>query len=119
MCSQLCSFLFSHFGISSTGLRDLLISRLVSTIAFVCLIVAYGHAETSYLWIPYPWTRLVTPPLLVLFAFFFVVIGLATRGYSADHPCVTMDEPNRHLTLRGNARAKVVPRGHLTPLDKG
>jgi uncharacterized membrane protein len=101
----------SHFGISSTRLRGLLAARvgeraylglysLISTIAFACLIVAYRHAETRFLWMPSPWLHLLALPL-VLLAFLFVVVGLATPNPTALGAGALLDDPE---SVRGILR---------------
>lgn len=81
-------FLLIHFGVSGTRLRDVLVARigerpyrgtfaLASLVGLVWMGTAYGHAPTVDLW----GQLLGLKPLafvLVLVAFLFVGIGLAT-----------------------------------------
>jgi len=78
----------SHFGISSTALRSVLVERLgerpyqafyslLSFAAFAWLTVAYRHAESFPIWTTPDLVRLTTLPL-VLLAFLLVVVGLTT-----------------------------------------
>jgi uncharacterized membrane protein len=101
----------SHFGISSTPLRGLLIARvgergylglysLISTIAFACLIIAYRHADVRPFWLPSPWLQLMALPL-VLLAFLLAVIGLTTPNPTAVGADALFDDPD---SIRGILR---------------
>src|SRR5579863_7711900 len=81
-------FVFIHFGVSGTRLRDALIVRLgagpyrgafalASLIGLVWMIYAYGHAPTVPLWGLLLGFR-PAAYVLVFIAFLFGVIGLAT-----------------------------------------
>jgi uncharacterized membrane protein len=81
-------FLLIHFGISGTRLRDVLVARigdgpyrgafsLASVFGLLWLIAAYGHAPMVHLW-DQPTGLRPLAFVLVLIAFLFVVIGLAT-----------------------------------------
>jgi len=81
-------FLFIHFGVSGTRLRDVLVARLgegrfrgafavASVVGLVWMIYGYRHAPTVGLWGQLPGLR----PLafaLVFVAFLFVGVGLVT-----------------------------------------
>jgi uncharacterized membrane protein len=77
-----------HFGISSTRLRTLLVSRLGerpylglyslnTLVAFTWLVMAYRHAPVYRLWIAPASVRLAVLPVILL-AFLLGVIGLTT-----------------------------------------
>jgi uncharacterized membrane protein len=81
-------FLLIHFGVSGTRLRDVLVARmgdgpyrgafsLVSAAGLLWLIIAYGRTPTVRLW-DQPTGLRPLAFVLVLIAFLFVVIGLAT-----------------------------------------
>ena len=81
-------FLLIHFGVSGTRLRNGLTARLgagpyrgvfalASIVGLVWMIYAYRHAPTVALWGPLLGLRPVAY-VLVLIAFLFAVIGLAT-----------------------------------------
>ena len=78
----------SHYGLSSTGLRDVLVEKLgergylglysaVAFGAFYWLIEAYRAAPLSILWVAPPALKLAMFPIILL-AFLLVVIGIAT-----------------------------------------
>jgi len=78
----------SHYGLSSTRLRDVLVGRfgergylgfysLVALGAFGWLVRAYRHAPLSILWTAPPFLKLAMLPL-VLVAFLLVSLGLTT-----------------------------------------
>ena len=83
-------FLFIHFAISGTRVRDALVARLgerayrgafsvASLVGLVWMVYAYAHAPTIELWGRHPGLR----PLvfaLVFVAVLFVVIGLSSPG---------------------------------------
>jgi uncharacterized membrane protein len=94
----------SHFGISSTSLRSVLIERLgerpyqafyslVSFAAFVWLIVAYRRAESLPIWIAPHLVKLTALPL-VLLAFLLVVVGLTTPNPTTVGAEALFDRPN-------------------------
>jgi uncharacterized membrane protein len=81
-------FLLIHFGVSGTRLRDALVARLgpgryrgafalASILGLVWMIYAFRHAPSVPLWGFVPGFRHVAY-LLVLIAFLFAVIGVAT-----------------------------------------
>jgi uncharacterized membrane protein len=85
--------LSSHFGLSSTPLRGILVARLgegpylglyslLSLVAIVWLALAYGAAPHVPLWDPAPWQAWV-PLLVVPVALFLVVAGLSTSNPTA------------------------------------
>lgn len=96
MTSLLLAALFlpvSHFGISSTRLRDLLVAKLgeqgylglyslVTAGAFWWLVAAYRAAPTEPLWVSPPAVRAVVF-LMVLVAFLILVVGVATPNPTA------------------------------------
>jgi len=78
----------SHFGISSSRLRAILVARLgeqpyrglyslITVIAFTWLVVAYRHAPTTVLWTAPGFVKLAMLPIVFL-GFLLVVIGGAT-----------------------------------------
>src|SRR5205814_189163 len=78
----------SHFGISSTRLRDNMVRTLgeqpyrgvyslITVVAFVWLVRAYRHAPTSILWVTPAWLRAVML-VVVLLGFLLAVVGLLT-----------------------------------------
>jgi uncharacterized membrane protein len=94
----------SHFGISSTPMRAILTERLgerlyqafyslVSFAAFAWLIVAYRRADALVLWIAPGPVKLVALPV-VLLAFLFVVVGLATPNPTTVGAEALFDRPN-------------------------
>jgi uncharacterized membrane protein len=94
----------SHFGISSTPLRAILVEKLgerpyqalyslVSFAAFAWLIVAYRHTETAVLWIAPAPLKLAALPV-VLFAFLLVVVGLTTPNPTAVGAAALFDRPD-------------------------
>jgi uncharacterized membrane protein len=94
----------SHFGISSTALRSVLVERLgerlyqafyslVSFAAFAWLIVAYRHAESFTIWIAPDLARLAALPV-VLLAFLLVVVGLTTPNPTTVGAEALFDRPN-------------------------
>jgi uncharacterized membrane protein len=94
----------SHFGISSTSLRSILVERLgerpyqvfyslVSFAAFAWLIVAYRHAEALVVWIAPGLVKLAALPL-VLLAFLLVVVGLTTPNPTTVGAEALFDRPN-------------------------
>lgn len=81
-------FLAIHFGVSGTKLRDVLTARigekiyrllfsLASIAGLVWMSMAYGRAPVTELWGPLVGLRPAAPPV-VLLAFLFAVIGVAT-----------------------------------------
>jgi uncharacterized membrane protein len=81
----------SHFGISSSPLRAILVGKLgeqaylglyslVTVTAFTWLIVCYRHAPTSVLWLT------PAPVTLVMFAIVFVAFVLAVVGVTTPNP---------------------------------
>jgi uncharacterized membrane protein len=81
-------FLFIHFGVSGTRLRDTLVARLgpgayrgafslASLFGLLWMIYAYRHAPTVPLWGFLPGFRSAAY-VLVFIAFLFAVIGIAT-----------------------------------------
>src|SRR5215472_11793510 len=81
-------FLAIHFGVSGTRLRDALVARvgpgsyrgafaLASILGLVWMIYAFRHAPAVPLWGFMPGFR-PAAYVLVLIAFFFAVIGVAT-----------------------------------------
>jgi uncharacterized membrane protein len=83
----------SHYSISSTRLRDLLVEKLgergylglyslIAFAAFFWLVRAYQAAPLSILWVAPPWLKLGMFPV-VLLAFLLVVIGLTTPNPTA------------------------------------
>ena len=94
----------SHFGISSTPLRPILVERLgerpyqafyslVSFAAFALLIVAYRHADAVVLWIAPGPVKLAALPV-VLLAFLLVVVGLTTPNPTTVGAEALFDRPN-------------------------
>jgi uncharacterized membrane protein len=94
----------SHFGISSTALRSVLVERLgerpyqafyslLSFAAFAWLTVAYRHAESFPIWTTPDLVRLTTLPL-VLLAFLLVVVGLTTPNPTTVGAEALFDRPN-------------------------
>jgi uncharacterized membrane protein len=94
----------SHFGISSTPLRAILVERLgerpyqafyslVSFAAFAWLIVAYRHADALVLWIAPGPIKLAALPV-VLLAFLLVVVGLTTPNPTALGAEALFDRPH-------------------------
>jgi uncharacterized membrane protein len=94
----------SHFGISSTPLRTVLVESigarlyqalysLVSFAAFAFLIFAYRHAEVQVLWVAPRALRLAALPI-VLVAFLLVVVGLTTPNPTAVGAENLFDRPN-------------------------
>lgn len=94
----------SHFGISSTSLREKLVTRLgergylgfyslVTVIAFGWLIVAYRHAPAALLWITPPALKLVLVAI-VFIAFVLIVVGIATPNPTAVGADALLDRPD-------------------------
>jgi uncharacterized membrane protein len=94
----------SHFGISSTSLRDALVRRvgepgylglysLVTVVAFAWLVAAYRHAPSAPLWYAPAGVKLLVD-LLVLLAFLLVVVGVATPNPSAVGAEALLDRPD-------------------------
>jgi uncharacterized membrane protein len=94
----------SHFGISSSPLRPILVERLgerpyqalysvVSFAAFAWLIVAYRHADVVVLWIAPRPVKLAALPV-VLLAFLLVVVGLTTPNPTTVGAEALFDRPN-------------------------
>jgi uncharacterized membrane protein len=94
----------SHFGISSTPLRPILVERigerpyqgfysLVSFAALAWLIVAYRHADVAVLWIAPGPVKLAALPV-VLLAFLLVVVGLTTPNPTTVGAEALFDHPN-------------------------
>jgi uncharacterized membrane protein len=130
--------LASHFGVSSTGLRDALVRRLgegpyrglyslVALAAVVWLVVAYRRAPYVELWPMAPWTRWV--PLVVMpVAAFLVIAGLTQRNPTAvgQDEALETEEPargalriTRHPFLWGAglwALSHMMPNGDLASL---
>ncbi len=94
----------SHFGISSTSLREKLVARLgergymgfyslVTVIAFGWLIVAYRHASPEPLWYTPPALKLALV-VVVFVAFVLVVVGIATPNPTAVGADGLFDRPD-------------------------
>jgi len=94
----------SHFGISSTSLREKLVARLgergylgfyslVTVIAFGWLIVAYRHAPTVLLWYTPPALKLLVVAV-VFVAFVLIVVGVATPNPSTIGADALLDRPD-------------------------
>lgn len=115
-------FLFIHFGIAGTRLRDLLVARigekvyrglfsLLSVAGLAWLIVAYGRAPVETLW-EAPRTLTHGAFGLVLFAFLLAVPGLLTPNPTAANQEQRLERPDvvqgiirvtRHPFLWGTA----------------
>lgn len=96
--------LVTHVGVSSTGLRGVLVARLgerpylgiyslLSVIAFVWLGVAYRAAPDVLLWEYRPWQAWV-PVLVNPVALLLVVAGLSTANPSAVGQAALLDRPD-------------------------
>jgi uncharacterized membrane protein len=94
----------SHFGISSTSLRPILVERLgerpyrgfyslVSFAAVAWLIVAYRHADVVVLWTAPGPVKLAALPV-VLLAFLLVIVGLTTPNPTTVGAEALFDRPN-------------------------
>lgn len=94
----------SHFGISSTALREKLVARLgergylglysfVTVVAFGWLIVAYRHAPAHVLWVTPLLIRAIVVAIVFL-AFALVVIGIATPNPTAVGAGALFDRPD-------------------------
>ena len=98
------AFLFlTHYGISSTALRDRLVGRLgempyrvvyslISVVAFVWLALAYRQAPYVALWPPLQALHVVTH-LCMLLAAFLLVGGLSTANPTAMDQIKALDRP--------------------------
>jgi uncharacterized membrane protein len=102
-------FLAIHFGVSGTRLRDRLVSAigekayrglfsLASLIGLIWLIYAYGHAPHQPLWDQLLMLKPVAS-VLVLIAFLFIVVGLATPSptVAGMESQLTRDAPARGI----------------------
>ncbi len=96
--------LITHFGISSTPLREALVGRLgekpylglyslVAALAFWWLGSAYADAPTTLLWPTYGWQAWV-PLLVVPVALLLIVAGLSTPNPTAVGQTGRLDHPD-------------------------
>lgn len=93
LCAACLYFLLIHFAVSGTRLRAALVARLgegayralfslASLAGLAWMIRAYAGAPAVPLWVPLPGLRLAAY-VLVLVAFLFIVIGIATPNPTA------------------------------------
>jgi uncharacterized membrane protein len=94
----------THFGISSTSLRGILVEQLgerpyqgfyslVSFAAFAWLVIAYRHADALILWIAPRPVKLAALPV-VLLAFLLALVGLTTPNPTAVGAEALFDRPH-------------------------
>jgi uncharacterized membrane protein len=93
----------SHYGISSTGIRDAMVARLgeipyrivyslIAVLAFVWLVVAWRNAPYVMLWPPFQALHVVTH-LCMLLAALLLIGGLSTPNPTAMDQIKALDRP--------------------------